>query len=154
MQIADILTVARIKAPLQASTKQGVIEELLDLLVANGDIAERGPALQAVLDRERTRTTGIGSGLAVPHGKTAAVKKLIMAMGKPAAPIDFDSVDAKPVTLVLLLLSPIDQVGPHIQALAHISRLMSIDALRRKLEDASSPQQILKTILDKEKEEA
>jgi len=154
MQIADILNVDRIKAPLQASTKQGVIEEMVDVLVANGDLAAREPALAAVLERERTRTTGIGSGLAVPHGKTAAVKKLIMAIGKPAAPVDFSSVDGKPVNLVLLLLSPIDQVGPHIQALAHISRLMSIDSLRKKLEDATSPQQILKLILDKEKEEA
>jgi len=77
-----------------------------------------------VLARERTRSTGIGSGIAIPHGKCKAVRGLVMAIGIAHEPIDFVSIDGKLVTIILLLVSPADQTGPHIQALAQISRLM------------------------------
>ena len=150
--LTDILTPQRIKVPLSQTTKNGVICELVDLLAANGDIGDRDKVLQAVLDRERTRTTGIGAGLAIPHGKTPEAKKLVMAIGKPAQGLDFESVDGKPVTLIVLLVSPVDQTGPHIQALARISRLMSIDAFRREMESAATPEEMFRQIQDCEQQ--
>ncbi len=153
MNLTDILTPSRIKIPLTATNKEGVIAELVDVLAGLGDVTSREVAMAAVLDRERTRTTGIGAGLAIPHGKCAAAKKLVMAIGKPASPVAFDSIDGKPVNLVILLVSPQDMTGPHIQALARISRLLSIDALRRKLDESTSAEQMFKAIADREKEE-
>lgn len=153
MQLTDILTPQRIKVPLQATNKRDAIAELVDVLVASGDVTDREKALAAVLDREHTRTTGIGNGLAIPHGKVSAVNDLVMAIGRAAAPIEFQSIDEKPVTLVLMILSPLDRTGPHIQALARVSRLLSIDSFRNKLNHAKDAQEMWQLILDQEKAE-
>ncbi len=152
MQISEILNTPRIQIPLQATTKRGAIEELITLLGRNGDLVDAERALQAVLERELTRTTGIGHGLGIPHGKTGAVQEIVMAFGKAAEPIAFDSVDGQPVTLIVLLLSPVAKTGPHIQALARVSRLMSSELLRRKLNAATSAEGILDTIRRHESE--
>ena len=154
MQLTEILSARHVRIPLAAATRDEAIRELLDLLVATGDVDDAGPAMTALLDRERTRTTGIGGGLALPHAKTPAARKLVMALGRSAGGIDFGSIDGKPVTLVALLLGPMDATGPHIQALARISRLLSIEPLRRRIEAAATPEQLLKIIAEHEKEEA
>ena len=152
MRLTDILTPQRIKVPLGATTKQGVIQELVDVLSANGDLTDRDRVLQAVLERENTRTTGIGGGLAIPHGKCTGVKELVMAVGKPAVPVDLESIDGRPVNLVILLVSPMDRTGPHIQALARISRIMSIDAFRNKLVAAAGAERIYQLVKDQDAE--
>ncbi|MFB3890789.1 MAG: PTS sugar transporter subunit IIA [Phycisphaerae bacterium] len=151
MLLTEILTPQRVKVPLESTTRDGVIAELVDLL-GIADKAERDKVLAAVLERERIRTTGIGNGIALPHGKCAAVKELAMAVGKPAAPVDFQSVDGKPVTVIFLLVSPMDKTGPHIQALARISRLLSFDAVRHKINTAADAEQLFEAI--KAQEEA
>jgi len=150
MLLTEILTPQRIKVPLVSTTKDGAITELVDLLVNTGGITERDKVLQAVLDRERTRTTGIGNGLALPHGKCSAVSELLMAVGRPAAPIDFASIDNKPVSLIIMLVSPLDKTGPHIQALARISRLLSFDAVRNKLNAAATAEEMFQIISTQE----
>jgi len=152
MLITDILTVKRVKVPLESTTKEALITEMVDLLCANGGLQDRQRVLDAVLEREHTRTTGIGNGIAIPHGKTAAVTDLVMAIGRTAQPIEYDSVDQRPVSLVIMLVSPMDQTGPHIQALAHVSRLLSNDAFRNKLNHAQSAGELFKLI--KQQEEA
>ncbi|MHC4608887.1 MAG: PTS sugar transporter subunit IIA, partial [Planctomycetota bacterium] len=124
MKLTDLLSPACVRVPLEATDKVGAITELLDLLGENGKLRDRDAVLQAVLAREATRSTGIGYGLAVPHGKSPACPRLAIAIGKPAKPIDFESKDGEPVNIIVLLASPPDQTGPHIQALARISRLM------------------------------
>ena len=146
MLLTEILTEKRIKAPLLATTKQEAIAELVDLLVADGAIADRDKALAAVMDRENTRTTGIGNRIAIPHGKTTAVGELAMAVGLAATPIEFESIDHRPVSLVILVVSPLDQTGPHIQALAHVSRLLSNDLFRHKLITAPNAHDAMKLI--------
>ncbi|MDD4892017.1 MAG: PTS sugar transporter subunit IIA [Phycisphaerae bacterium] len=133
MQLTEILDPACVIVPMKATDKRSAIEELVAVLADCGKTKDRGKLLSAVMEREATRSTGIGNGLAIPHGKTAAVDQLVMAVGKPAQPIYFDSVDGKPVTLMVLLASPLDQTGPHIQALARISRLMTIEPFRLRL---------------------
>ncbi len=140
MILTHILQPTCVKVPLEGRDKNSVITELVDLLDKNGLIQDRQTVLDAVFSRERTRSTGIGSGIAIPHGKCSAVRELVMALGIAHDSIDFDSVDKKPVTLVILLVSPLDQTGPHIQALARISRLMLDEEFRRALENAPSAQ--------------
>lgn len=138
MILTHILQPTCVKVPLEGRDKNSVITELVDLLDKDGLIQDRQAVLDAVFTRERTRSTGIGSGIAIPHGKCSAVRELVMALGIARDPIDFDSVDKKPVTLVILLVSPLDQTGPHIQALARISRLMLDEEFRKALENAPS----------------
>ena len=100
------------------------IAELVKLLQANGELVDAKRVLDAVLDREATRTTGIGNGLAIPHGKCAGTNHLVMAIGKAANPIEFQAIDGRPVTIIWMLASPPEMTTPHIQALARISRLI------------------------------
>ncbi len=131
-----------VKVPIESRDKEAVITELVDLLNAKGLLSDREAALQAVLTRERIQSTGTGLGIAIPHGKCKAVKELVMAVGIAREPIEFHSVDGKPVTILILLISPADQSGPHIQALAKISRLMLNEDFRKKLEKAASAEEV------------
>jgi nitrogen PTS system EIIA component len=150
MRLSDILKPQNIKIPLAASQKTEAITELVNLLAANGEIGDPKKVIESVLDRESTRTTGIGNGLAIPHGKTQGTKDLVMAIGKPSQPIDFQSIDGKPVTIVWLLSSPPDKTGPHIHALARISRLMTIEKFRAALNQATSGQEVFDIISQQE----
>jgi fructose-specific phosphotransferase system IIA component len=152
MTLTQILQPTCIKAPLESKDKKSVITELVDLLDASHLLLDRTMALEAVQAREQTRSTGIGSGIAIPHGKCKAVKELVMAIGIAHKPIDFESVDGKPVTIVILLVSPVDQTGPHIQALARISRLMLDEEFKHELEAAESPERVYEILSDKENE--
>ena len=150
MRLTDILKPQDIKVPLQAKTKTDAIAELVNLLADNKEIVDAKKVLDSVLDREATRTTGIGNGLAIPHGKCNGTANLVMAIGKAATPIDFQSIDGRPVTLIWLLTSPPDKTGPHIHALARISRLMTIDRFRQALAQAQDAQQIFDAIVQQE----
>jgi fructose-specific phosphotransferase system IIA component len=151
MNLLDILSPASIKAPLAASDKKGVIDELVDVLAAAGKVADPKALKDAVWTREQTRTTGIGHGLAIPHGKCTGMTGLAMAIGKPAKPMDFEAIDGHPVKLVVLLASPPDKTSDHIQALARISRLMTMDEFREKIYAADSAQQIFDLLKSQEK---
>ncbi len=138
MILTQILQPNCVKVPVEGRDKEAVITELIDLLEAGGALTDRDVALNAVLTRERVQSTGTGAGVAIPHGKCSAVKEVVMAIGIAREPIEFESVDGRPVTTVFLLVSPVDQTGPHIQALAAISRLMLNEQLRRQLGQADS----------------
>ena len=152
MILTQILQPSCIKVPLEGKDKNAVITELVDLLNDNGLLQDRDVALEAVFVREQTRSTGIGSGIAIPHGKCKVVKELVMAIGIAHEPIDFESVDGKPVTIVILLVSPTDQTGPHIQALARISRLMLDEQFRQSLEKTGSAEELYELLSNKENE--
>ena len=137
MKLTDILARLCVGVPLEATDTTGVIEELVDLLVAAGKVQDREAVLKAVLERERTRSTGIGYGLAVPHGKSAGCPTLAMAIGRPIKPIDFGGSDGRPANIICLLASPPDRTGPHIQALARISRFMLVEEFRTSLAEAT-----------------
>jgi fructose-specific phosphotransferase system IIA component len=153
MLLTQILQPNCLKVPLTSSDKEAAITELVDSLDAAGVLQDRDTVLDAVLTREKTRSTGIGSGIAIPHGKCSAVKELVMAVGIAKKPIDFQSVDGHPVKILLLLVSPADQTGPHIQALARISRVMLDDKFRSQLENAQSAQEAFESLRKKEAEQ-
>lgn len=150
MKLTEFLSQQCVKVPMQARDKTAAITELVNLLSEHGPVRDRQALLQAVLQRESSRSTGIGNGLAIPHGKTAACERLCMAIGKPAGPLDFDSLDGQPVRVVALLAGPADQAGPHIQALARICRLMTIEDFRAALERAANADELYQVIASSE----
>ena len=150
MILTQILRPSCVKVPVESRDKGGVIAELVDLLDASGLLSDRDVVLQAVLTRERIQSTGTGAGIAIPHGKCKAVSELVMAIGIAHEPIEFESIDGKPVRIILLLISPADQTGPHIQALARISRLMLNTDFKQKLEKAASAKEVYELLSNQE----
>src|SRR5690242_107163 len=150
MRLTEILKPQNIKIPLQAKTKTDAISELVQLLAANKEVGDAKKVLDSVLEREATRTTGIGNGLAIPHGKCSGTKDLVMAIGKAGTPIDFQAIDGRPVTIIWMLASPPDKTGPHIHALARISRLMTIDKFRHAMMQVKTAQEAFDLIVQQE----
>ena len=150
MRLTEILKPANISLDMEAGTKQEAIGDLVTLLSAKGELLDAGKVLDAVMEREATRTTGIGNGLAIPHGKCTGVNKLVAAMGRVRTPVDFQAIDGKPVSLIWLLASPPDKTGPHISALAQISRLMTNSQLRNAILQATTPEQVFELIQKQE----
>lgn len=138
MNILDILPPEGIKVPLEATHKQAAIDELIDLLSSQGFVTDAPALKRAVWEREQQRSTGIGEGLAIPHGKSTSARALTMAIGKPSEPIEFGSIDRKPVRMIILLVSPADRIAEHIQALGKVSRLMTSPQFRTACYDAKS----------------
>ena len=150
MNLIDLLQENTMRAPLEATDRQGVICELVDALAAADCIEDPETIKQVVWERELQRTTGIGEGLAIPHGRCDILSKMVMAMGRPATPIDFSSPDKRPVELVILLVSPTENTSDHIQALGRISRLMVDRSFREaaySTEDAASLYNLFKESL-------
>ena len=152
MTLTQILKPNCVKVPVENKDKESAITELVDLLDANGFLSDRDVALKAVLARERTQSTGTGAGIAIPHGKCNAVKEVVMAIGIAHEPIEFESIDGRPVTILFLLVSPADQTGPHIQALASISRLMLNEEFKQGLEKATSADEVYELLNNQENE--
>lgn len=150
MNLLELLDRSCIKAPLESTEKQAVINELVDVLAACDRVGNPGALKEAVWTREQTRTTGIGHGLAIPHGKCPGMDSLAMAIGKPAEPLDFEAIDGRPVHLVVLLASPPDRTSDHIQALARVSRLMTMEDFRERIYAAQSAEEIWNLIVEKE----
>jgi fructose-specific phosphotransferase system IIA component len=151
MNLLDIITPECIRSPLVAADKRSVINELVDVLASLRKVSDAQVLKDAVWAREQTRTTGIGHGLAIPHGKSAGMEGLAMAIGKPASPMDFEAIDGKPVRMIVLLASPPDRTSDHIQALARISRLMTMDDFREQMYNATTSSDIYALLKSKER---
>ncbi len=151
MNLLDILNVDCIRAPLHATGKREAIDELVDVLAGLGRVGDAKALKDAVWTREQMRTTGIGAGLAIPHGKCVGMPGLSMAIGKPAKPMEFDAIDGQPVKLIVLLASPPDRTSDHIQALARVSRLMTMEQFREQIYAASSAPEIFELLRSQEK---
>lgn len=144
MKLSELLTENLIAAELAGNTKFQLIEELLDLLHKDGKISDRELALSDVLAREGYLSTGLENGLAIPHAKTDGVSELVMSFGLKKEGVDFESLDNKPAHLIFLVLSPRDTSGPHIRALAAITKNLKDIEKRRALLKAQSPEEIKK----------
>ena len=133
MKLSEVLTAESVRIPLESSTKDDVLRELVSLLPSSTSAETRDRLHQAVVEREERMSTGIGQGIAIPHGKSDAVAAMEVAFGIPKKAIPFDALDGDPVEVFFLLVSPPDLTGPHIRALAQISRMLSSDALRSEV---------------------
>lgn len=150
MLLTDLLSIDRIRIPLQAKTKDELLRELVELVTAGSTPAEREDVLRAVRERESVLSTGIGYGVAIPHGKCAAVRELTMAAGRSGNPIEFDALDGQPARLFFLLVGPESAAGPHIKALSRISRIVRRDDVRARLVAAPDEQAFLRALEDAE----
>ena len=117
-----------------------------------GKVADRAGALDAVAKREEEQSTGIGNGVAIPHGKHQSVSGLTCALGISENGVDFDAIDDKPAYVIFFILAVPDNPGPHVALLAGISRLLAQPGFVRKLRDAASPQEVLSVIRAAEEE--
>ena len=135
----------------QLKTKEEIIAELVNSLHLGDAINDKDKVLQAVLEREKIMSTGIGDGIAIPHGKSDAVVKLVAALGTQKSGVDFEALNGEPAYVFFLLVSPANVSGPHIKALARISRLLKNDDFKKRLIAASSSEEII-SVIQKEEE--
>jgi fructose-specific phosphotransferase system IIA component len=149
MNLKKVLSPDTVWVDLKADTKEGIIEEMIDRLMAAGKIKDREGALQAVLDREAKMSTGMQNGVAIPHGKSECIKSLVAAIGLNKAGVNFDSMDGSPCTIFIMTLSPAKRTGPHIQFLAEVSRLINQPAERERLLAAKTHTEIYEILTGK-----
>jgi PTS system nitrogen regulatory IIA component len=148
MSLLKYLTLDTVTADLQGTTKQEIIESLLDILMRTGKVKDRKAALDAVLEREKKMSTGMETGIAIPHGKTDAVDELVAAVGITRNPVDFEALDKQPSRIFIMTLSSSQRTGPHIQFLKEISELLRSADMRRKLIAAKEPREILQILAE------
>lgn len=141
--IADLLSEDRIALGVEASSRDEVLESLMELAVADKAVESIQAVKDAVFARERQMSTGVGSGVALPHARTTAVAATLLAFATLATPVDFHSVDGKPVNLVFLLVGPEGERSEHVRLLGRISRLISDVEMRIALASARSTKEVL-----------
>jgi len=150
MKLLDILPSGSILVDLKAASKQEVLSELCGLLEKAGKLPEAKPMVQILMEREGLGSTGIGQGVAIPHGKSPSVSMQAAALGISKRGVDFDALDGEPVHIVFLLIAPPDGAGNHLKALAKVSRLLKDKFFRQALKDAKTPEEILKIIREED----
>jgi len=150
MKLKDILSEQVIRIPLQSTEKGEIITEMVSILAKAGKLKDEKAVLEAVLERERVMSTGMGDGVAIPHAKTDGVDELVAAFGITKKEVDFASIDEKPVRLIFLLVGPTTQTGPHLKALSRISRLMHREEFRDRLAVARSSEEVIAALAREE----
>ena len=151
MKIMDFLNKKAISANIKATDKEGVIRELVDLLVeADAITTKKEEIVKILMAREALGSTGIGQGIGIPHGKSPNVKTLVAAFGLSKKGIDFESLDGEPAYIFFLLLAPEESAGPHLKALARISRLLKDKYIREILKKAETEKDIIRIINDED----
>jgi fructose-specific phosphotransferase system IIA component len=143
MRISDILTEDLVVTRLAGDSKDDILDAMIGLVATSPRVLDREKVRTAIFEREKIMSTGVGNGFAIPHGKTDAVSDIVAAFAVTAIPIDYDSLDEKPVRLVFLLVGKENLVGPHIKLLSRISRLMNKEEFRNRLLESKSPREIL-----------
>jgi nitrogen PTS system EIIA component len=148
--LSDLLSAERVRVPLRSQSKDDVLRELVQLAMPQAEPAALDRTLNAVRDREALLSTGIGSGVAIPHGRTDQVDSLIVAAGVTATAIDFSALDGKPVSLFFLLLGPDSAAGAHVRALGRISRIVRHESMRGELTSAATREDFLQRLMGAE----
>lgn len=136
MKITDFLDEASIIPDLRSISKKGILEELSNALVQRGKLPDRDKVVEVLLEREKLGSTGIGDGIAIPHGKMKEIKGLVTSFGRSIQGVNFESIDNKPAHLFFLLIAPENSAGIHLKALARISRLLKDPSFRNRLMEA------------------
>jgi PTS system nitrogen regulatory IIA component len=143
MNLRDVLTVDTVSLHLKGTTKEEIIGEMLDILVAAGKVTNKKVALECVLDREQKMSTGMKHGIAIPHGKTDTVSDLVACIGVSDKPVDFDSLDKEPCRIFVMTLSPVNKTGPHLQFLAEVSLLFKSAEKRQEILETTDKAKII-----------
>lgn len=150
MKIMEFLSKKAITVNLKAADKEGVIRELVDLLAKTGEVKNKEELVKALLARESLGSTGIGQGIGIPHAKSQNVKELVAAFGLSQKGVNFDSLDGEPVYIFFLLLAPEESAGPHLKALARISRMLKDKYFREFLKKAKDEKDVLRIIQEED----
>jgi PTS system nitrogen regulatory IIA component len=150
VKLVDILSPESVALDIKAQGKREALGELCALLAQGKKIADGDGLLKTLMDREALGSTGIGQGVAIPHGKSAAVGAPAAALGLSKKGVEFESLDGEPVHILFLLMAPADAAALHLKALAKVSRLLKDKFFRQALRDASSVEEILKIIREED----
>jgi len=150
MKISELLNPQAIVADLQAKNKTKVLAELTDALMSCEPDLNREDVIAVLQEREKLGSTGIGDGVAIPHGKLTGIPGLKLVFGRSHNGVDFESMDGQPAYLFFLLIVPEESVGAHLRALARISKLLKGSIVREKLMDAVDQQDIYQVIVEEE----
>ncbi len=143
MKIEDILNKERISASLTGQNKKEIIAELAGLMAQDGLISGSSELLDSAMEREGLMSTGIGKGVAIPHGRTKGLKKMAGSFGISARPIDFGSLDGQPVQIFFFIATPQSIIADHVKALALVSRLLNREEVRARLLEARTPAAVM-----------
>jgi len=146
MKIMDILVREAVILDLSSSSKDDVLGEMAQALAAAEPSIDAERLLEVLRERESLQSTGIGEGVAIPHGKLPGLDRLLASFARRREGVDFASIDGQPTRLFFLLVVPEHSGGQHLKALARISRFFRDADFRRKLEEASSLDEVFKTI--------
>ena len=150
MKIMDFLNKKAISVNVKATDKEGIVRELVDLHASATEIKNKDELVKAIMSREALGSTGIGQGVGIPHAKSQNVKELVAAFGLSKNGVDFDSLDGEPVYLFFLLLAPEESAGPHLKALARISRMLKDKYFRELLRKAKDENEVLRIIQEED----
>lgn len=148
MDLKTVLTPDTVNLHLKGSTKEEIIDEMLDILVKCGKVTDKAVAKNCVMDRERKMSTGMKHGIAIPHGKTDSVRDLVACIGVSDNPVDFDSLDQEPCRIFIMTLSPINKTGPHLQFLAEVSLLFKSAEKRQRLLETDDKAEVIRILTE------
>lgn len=149
INLKKTLSLDTVWVDLKANTKQGIIEEMVDRLMAAGKLKDRDAVLKAVFEREEKMSTGMQNGVAIPHGKTDSVDQLVAAVGLQKEGVEFDSMDGTPCSIFIMTVSPAKRAGPHMQFLAEVSRILCQSSKRERLLAAKTHSEIYEVLTGK-----
>lgn len=152
MKIMDILNKDCIIPELRSKNKKEVLEELTGALLNSKANLDKEALVAVLLERERLGSTGIGDGIAIPHGKVQDLDELVLSFGRSTEGIEFDSMDGRPTHLFFLLIAPENSAGIHLRALAKISRLLKSGQFRQRLLEAETSEALFQVIQEEDKE--
>ncbi|MBW1912027.1 MAG: PTS sugar transporter subunit IIA [Deltaproteobacteria bacterium] len=152
MKLSEILDEENILPDLKARDKKKVLEELVDTIVSNHPSLDKDSLVKVLLERERLGSTGIGDGVAIPHGKFHGVSEPIISFGRSRKGLDFESMDGQPAYLFFLLVAPENSAGVHLKALARIAKILKNDVFRKVLMGAEAREELYKTIIQNDED--
>jgi len=150
MKLTTFLKREFIIKELKATTKEAALAELTAVLTHAGGTVDHDETVKVLMARERLGSTGIGDGIAIPHGKIHGLDDLMIAIGISNKGVDFNAMDGKPVHLFFLLIAPENSSGQHLKVLARISRLLKDNVLRKKLMEAESQDELFNLLVEQD----
>jgi nitrogen PTS system EIIA component len=150
MRLSDLLTRERVHTALEVADKSATLEAVATLLAQGVTVESPAAILRVLQARESQQSTGVGDEVAIPHGRVAGLSKLVAALAIVPNGVEFDSIDRRPVRIVVAILAPEGSAGDHLRALARVAKLLRDKRIRQKLFDAPSPELALQVIIDEE----
>jgi PTS system nitrogen regulatory IIA component len=152
MRLSDILEEKNVIPDLKAKDKRGVLEELVDTIVRNDPSLDKSSLVKVLLERERLGSTGIGDGVAIPHGKFHGIKTPIVSFGRSLKGLDFETMDGEPAFLFFLLVAPENSASIHLKALAKIAKILKSSSFREALIKVPTTEELYRAIIQNDED--